>query len=143
MIKPSRKTYIVKSVEYLLTKHNVTTTPIDVEKIIESEGIRIRHTKTSHDVFGAAIIKDGVRLITVKEMDCPQRQRFTLAHELGHMMLHAEQAINIDHKEIKFLRDIDSSRGTEWREVEANFFAASSGETGDRASLVPDVSSTP
>ena len=58
--------------------------------------------------------------------NAPVRQRFTIAHELGHYLLHTQGAeeVHIDRLfEIKF-RDEQSSRGTDLDEQEANFFAA-------------------
>ncbi len=58
------------------------------------------------------------------------RQRFTLAHELGHLVLHSFDDLHYDRKEYGSgfgrvrMRDSESSTGENRDEVEANFFAA-------------------
>ena len=53
------------------------------------------------------------------------RQRFTMAHELGHLLLHKASKLHIDQTDfsIKF-RDEQSSDGSDREEREANAFAA-------------------
>lgn len=51
------------------------------------------------------------------------RQRFTIAHELGHLLLHRYTTPHADGRQIRF-RDEDSSKGSVREEVEANQFAA-------------------
>ena len=50
------------------------------------------------------------------------RQRFTMAHELGHLLLHEDRKMIVDSH--IYRRDEISSMGTEAEEVEANAFAA-------------------
>jgi len=52
------------------------------------------------------------------------RQRFTIAHELGHLLLHADEEFHIDEKRPLARRDDVSSQATDAREIEANQFAA-------------------
>ncbi len=52
------------------------------------------------------------------------RQRFTIAHELGHFFLHrASSTVFVDAAPI-FFRDESSSNGSQREEIEANAFAA-------------------
>jgi Zn-dependent peptidase ImmA (M78 family) len=50
------------------------------------------------------------------------RRRFTIAHELGHVLLLAHDDLHVDGK--LMLRDATSSQGNDRREIEANAFAA-------------------
>jgi Zn-dependent peptidase ImmA (M78 family) len=52
------------------------------------------------------------------------RQHFTTAHELGHLLLHDQEQLHIDHGFRVRLRDDVSSQGTDEAEREANMFAA-------------------
>ena len=55
----------------------------------------------------------------------PVRQRFTIAHEIGHYVLHRKSGdLFIDRHHKVFARDKSSSRGEDEKEVEANAFAA-------------------
>jgi Zn-dependent peptidase ImmA (M78 family) len=53
-----------------------------------------------------------------------QRQRFTVAHEIGHFLLHSTDRVHVDKRyEIK-RRDNKSKEGTDVEEMESNLFAA-------------------
>lgn len=55
------------------------------------------------------------------------RQRFTLAHEIGHFSLHLQdigKEVHVDKKFLAFARDPKSSGGFDPKEIEANSFAA-------------------
>jgi Zn-dependent peptidase ImmA (M78 family) len=55
----------------------------------------------------------------------PVRQRFTIAHEIGHYAMHVKKSMDsplfIDR--LVAFRDDESSAGSDWEEVEANTFA--------------------
>ncbi len=61
---------------------------------------------------------DDKAIIVVNKCSPAKRQRFTLAHELGHYLLHKTPGSAIFH------RDERSSQGTDRVEVDANAFAA-------------------
>jgi Zn-dependent peptidase ImmA (M78 family) len=57
----------------------------------------------------------------------PHRQRFTIAHELGHFLLHKGETVHVDEGRGALainLRDSESSKGEDNEEKEANLFAA-------------------
>lgn len=96
--------------------------PIDVFEIAERLGIRVEPTPLPQNVAGF-IIKEAdeeTPTIYVNEEDGPQRQRFTVAHELGHYIAHREDA------EIAYVdnRDELASSGTDPLERRCNAFAA-------------------
>jgi Zn-dependent peptidase ImmA (M78 family) len=69
--------------------------PVDVEAICKELGISIQrddfkkiNKKFNKHVSGVIYIKDNSKIIFINRDDSPQRQRFTIAHELGHYMLH-------------------------------------------------------
>jgi len=64
-------------------------------------------------------------MIGVNSLHHPNRQRFTIAHELGHIQLHRpliESEIHLDKGSLK--RDALSAQGIDPHEIEANTFAA-------------------
>ena len=72
-------------------------------------------------------IKEGVPIIGVNSLHHPNRQRFTIAHELGHLELHREMItsnIHVDKNFPALMRDTTSATGTEQIEIQANQFAA-------------------
>lgn len=98
--------------------------PIDIEAIVKAHSIAIRRQDLEDSVSGMLVIKDGRTTIGVNENHHPNRQRFTLAHELGHFLLHRSVSnIFIDASTI-FFRDGASSDGSKTQEIDANAFAA-------------------
>ena len=60
----------------------------------------------------------------VKAAHHPKRQRFSIAHELGHYLPHREDGTVFVDRSSVFFRDRASSSGIRCQEVDANAFAA-------------------
>ncbi len=73
------------------------------------------------DVSGFLLRKGGKPIIGVNATQHLNRQRFTIAHELGHFFLHEFDGIHLDKT---FHRNGISSLGVSSQEIEANTFAA-------------------
>ena len=101
---------------------------IDIKKIISAYNIFLVEDKLPSYVSGASMTKDdGTQVIVVhnnKKQSYEKRKRFTMAHELGHLLLKHGNPLDISKNVILF-RDDSTSRGSDWMEVEANYFAAS------------------
>ena len=111
----------------LLAAAKVRSAPVPVERIIRAAGIVLQHAPLADDLSGMAFIKDGVGIIGVNALHHPNRQRFTLAHEFAHHRLHDDilrETVHLDRGFRVLNRDRLASEGTDWREVEANAFAA-------------------
>ena len=109
----------------VLDSAGVTAAPVPVEKIARKLGIQVRYAPFDGDISGMAYIKDGVSLIGVNNLHNPNRQRFTLAHELGHLLLHPrelQRQVHLDKGSLN--RDTLSSQGTDRYERAANAFAS-------------------
>jgi Zn-dependent peptidase ImmA (M78 family) len=77
------------------------------------------------DLSGLLFREEGRTIIGVNTMHPKPRQRFTIAHELGHLELHEGYGIHVDHKfPIMRKRDGRSSQAVDFDEIEANGFAA-------------------
>jgi len=75
------------------------------------------------DISGALLpVSETKWLILVNKNHPPTRQRFSVAHELGHLYLHQYRVAHAD-RTLK-LRDAQSSQGSVLEEIEANHFAA-------------------
>ena len=98
--------------------------PIDICSIIEKLKIHYKEEEFGSSLSGAAMIDGRKKIISVNSEHSDHRKRFTAAHELGHILLHQDQSLSVDIKPITFLRDDIASTGQEWREIEANHFAA-------------------
>lgn len=72
----------------ILVDNQVSKLPVRVSKLCKDLGIDIYlYTPTEQDSDGKSIIIDGRPAILVSELCSVQRQRFTAAHELGHIIL--------------------------------------------------------
>lgn len=104
--------------------------PVDVFAIARRLGVELRMT-TERAAFqgdGCLIVRKGQPYIVIKHDQSRVRQRFTVAHELGHLLLHEVLEMRCDEKlddATLYWRDMRSGPFTKDRkEVEANQFAA-------------------
>lgn len=98
--------------------------PVDVEAVANSLNIHIRRQDLEDNVSGLLVIKKEAVVIGVNSKHHPHRQRFTIAHELGHYELHRTSAhLFVDAAPV-FFRNEESAKGNESQEIEANAFAA-------------------
>lgn len=111
----------------ILNDYKVNELPIPVNEIATKHGLEIKAYDLGEDVSGVLVIKDGLGFIGYNPSESKVRQRFTIAHELGHYELHNKQnesALFIDKQFKVQFRNQDSSTGEMVREREANAFAA-------------------
>lgn len=120
-----RRRKIESLIQELLATHKVTSAPVPVEKIAKARGARIFHQSLENDVSGFLYRNAAQAVIGVNTHHAPSRQNFTTAHELGHLLLHDQEQLHVDHDFRLRLRDDVSSQGTDESEREANCFAAS------------------
>lgn len=114
---------ITNLVKGLIDKHSLSGIPIDLQKLACEYGIHIAYHNLPDDVSGALDLRDtDKKIILVNSNHSKNRQRFTVAHELGHYFLHHTVGVHIDKK--LFFRDATSAQGTNIVEKEANRFAA-------------------
>lgn len=107
----------------LLQDHSIVTAPVPVEDIARRLGIVIARTPFKGSQSGFALRDGDIQVIGVNSATSRRRQRFTIAHELGHLRLHRGKLI-VDHAVRVNWRDDRSSLGTDDQEIEANTFAA-------------------
>ncbi len=115
---------IKSKVKELLQKCGTTQAPIEVENVASVLGIAVSRTPTEDDISGFLLRNpDGSAVIGINALHHPNRQRFTIAHEIGHFELHKHDQVHVDRSIIK-LRNSASSKGEDPEEIEANGFAA-------------------
>lgn len=94
--------------------------PVQPKAIADALGVRVvKAPPTTTGLSGAFLITHGKPVILYNGGDGTVRQRFTIAHELGHFLLHSTAEENA-----VLFRDDRSSKGTSIREIQANSFAA-------------------
>jgi Zn-dependent peptidase ImmA (M78 family) len=114
----------------VLKDYGVKAAPVPVEKIAKSLGAELRYSPLDDELSGMVYIKDGADIIGVNSLHHINRQRFTIAHEIGHLTLHREHMSSAVHVDKIFQRGILATLGSDQFEIEANRFAA--------ALLIPD-----
>ena len=123
----NRRRAIVQRAQTLLHKYSVEAPPVPVERIAKGEGAQLRFAPLDDELSGMIYVKDGTPIIGINSLHHPNRQRFTIAHECGHLMLHKAQITKEVHVDKTFsilARNAESADGTTDIEIEANLFAA-------------------
>jgi Zn-dependent peptidase ImmA (M78 family) len=113
----------------LLAEQGIKTIPVAVDKIAKALGAQLRYSPLDEELAGMVFVKGGVPIIGVNSLHHPNRQRFTIAHEIAHLRLHRDEitrAVHVDKGfgEPMLKRDAASATGTERLEIDANQFAA-------------------
>ena len=115
----------------ILRDHGLLQIPVDPLKVAKVLGIRVMNAVFSEPRKSGAVTKRADKFtIYVDTNDSPSRKRFTIAHEIGHRLLHM-----CDAQDGEFSDTQDNFRTAEepyddtWglertREWEANTFAA-------------------
>lgn len=126
-MKPLRARYsrIERTVLDLLHEHGITTPAVDVQAVAEACGAAIRFERFNNEVSGLLLRDAATNIIGVEKRQSPTRQRFTIAHELGHLLLHDGEELRVDRQFRMNLRSPASSTAEDVEEIEANAFAAS------------------
>lgn len=108
----------------LLDKYRVGKPPVPVERIARSEGAQVAFEPFEGELSGM-LYRDpnGANVIVVNSLTAKTRQRFTVAHEIGHLLLHA-QTLQVDRPISVRFRDERSSLAVDLDEIAANQFAA-------------------
>lgn len=122
-----RRKLIQKKAEQVLAICKSSKVPVDVEALAQKLGVTVvTDHDTTDDISGFFMLDGGQPIIGVNGQHPETRRRFTIAHELGHFVLHrpSEGVAHVDKSlHVKF-RNADSSSGEYEEEVEANLFAA-------------------
>jgi len=111
----------------ILKESGLGSIPIDVEAVAETLGLQVFVEAYDGSTSGVLISEeDGTRLIGINEGQPKTRQRFTIAHEIGHATMHLldTHSVFVDQPRQVLFRDGRSTLATDRREIEANTFAA-------------------
>jgi Zn-dependent peptidase ImmA (M78 family) len=120
-----RRKHIRNSITRLLTEYGISEPPVDVVRIATGLGLEIQKKRAEEGLSGFLLREGGASpVIAVNCDEHPNRQRFTIAHEIGHFLLHTNPHLHVDRGYMVKLRDTKSSEGTDLEEKEANLFAA-------------------
>jgi Zn-dependent peptidase ImmA (M78 family) len=96
---------------------------VDITALARRHGADVVVEALGSDVAGMLVREQNRVVIGVNGSDPETRQRFTVAHEIGHLLMHRGRPLLVDAVRIN-LRDSRSSMATDGEEIEANSFAA-------------------
>lgn len=120
---------IEAKVRELLEAHNITQPAVPIKKVVKELNINLVSYDfgAENDISGMLVIENGMGTIGYNPNNSKQRQRFTIAHELGHYLLHnhSKSEVFVDKDFIvKYRSDKNYSPAEIKQEQEANAFAA-------------------
>jgi Zn-dependent peptidase ImmA (M78 family) len=118
---------IDRRAEDILRQNELFHVPVDVELVARRLNLRTEAAPLGENVSGLLVVEKGHGVIGYNVTQALVRQRFTIAHEIGHFVLHVSDnpsALFIDTHYIVYRRDAQSSTGEDRHEREANRFAA-------------------
>lgn len=110
----------------LLAEYGAIRIPVPVESLAQHAQTVITYEPFEPDVSGLLYQEAGqIPIIGVNSATSANRQRFTIAHELGHLRCgHDGQTLILDRTVQVNWRDRTSSAATDQQEIDANAFAA-------------------
>jgi len=111
----------------LLSNLKINELPIPIKKIVKSLKIELTSYNLGCDISGVCVIENDKARIGFNPLESEVRQRFTIAHELGHYYLKHYKDNNglfVDNVKVMFRRQGATSNEMK-QEREANSFAAS------------------
>jgi Zn-dependent peptidase ImmA (M78 family) len=113
-----------RAVAEVLEACGVSGPPVQVEEVARKLGAGLAFENFGPDISGV-LIRDGqMVVIGVNSAHAKTRQRFTIAHEIGHLRLHQGRPMVVDRAVRVDRRDGTASRGVDSEEIAANRFAA-------------------
>jgi len=119
-----RTKHVKEMAKKVLMECGITEPPVDLKRIVEVKGFVYMEVDTFPDNVSALFIaKDGKNYALVNARHHPNRRRFSLAHELGHIILRHNVE---DLEEVSTMDTPPESRDSiprDAREKEANMFA--------------------
>lgn len=112
--------------EQVLRATEMFRVPVQIDAVAHRLNLTTNAAALREDVSGMLVIENERGAIGYNSTHAPVRQRFTIAHEIAHFLLHLKKnrksQLFIDR--FVFRRDENSSTGKDREEVEANRFGA-------------------
>lgn len=108
----------------LLSASGIDKPAVNVEEITSDLGVELVVEPLEETVSGLLVVRKSRATIVSNQLHPRNRQRFSIAHELGHYVLHRYASNVFVDSTLTFYRDEKSADGVYRQEIEANSFAA-------------------
>ena len=109
--------------EIILELAQTTEPPINPNQVVKSLNIPVFHWDFPDEVSGIFVVEESAASIGVNQNHPNVRQRFTIAHELGHLLFHADDSLVVDFLDTEMAHFSYDDAERE-QETKANQFAA-------------------
>jgi Zn-dependent peptidase ImmA (M78 family) len=113
--------------EKTLRETNTYQIPVPIDLVAARLNLTVAAAELGTNMSGMLVVENERGAVGYNASHAPVRQRFTMAHEIGHFILHLKKnrksQFFIDPY-IAFRRDESSATGNDREEIEANQFAA-------------------
>jgi Zn-dependent peptidase ImmA (M78 family) len=113
----------------LVARFGITTAPVNVHDVAHLLGLTIVSENLGADVSALLVTEAGTSVIGVNKTHPRKRQRFSIAHEIGHHVMRHQfvpgEHVHVDRGSYISERGTRAAAGTDPKEAEANQFAAS------------------
>lgn len=123
MIEPNYK-YAREMAKKILQKHKIEEVPTDLKVICESLGLEYVELDDPDELDGAVLVLNGTRVAMINKAKPFVRARFTLAHELGHILLNHDKRDFYDPEATRELGEDAPENVKPAKEREADAFAS-------------------
>lgn len=113
-----------QAAQRVLDELKIDEAPIPVEEIATKLGAQVSYEpfEGKGDMSGMLVRDKNRAVIGINSSHPLVRQRFSIAHEIGHLRLH-QGNVFVDQT-VRFNRDAKSSLAVDYQEIQANQFAA-------------------
>jgi len=100
--------------------------PVDIEIFAQNLGALVKYAPYEDGELAGMLVRENGKnpMIAVNSAHHPNRRRFTIAHECGHLLLHDREVFIDETLSVTRKRDGVSSLAISTEEIEANQFAA-------------------
>jgi Zn-dependent peptidase ImmA (M78 family) len=113
----------IRLAEETFNQHKLSI-PVDIEGLASKLGLGIWKRDLDDEISGMLVIqKDKQGVIVVNGNDLSTRQRFTIAHEIGHALMHHNSRDYFVDTKVSW-RKSNYHPTDAYQEIEANTFAA-------------------
>lgn len=124
MIEKPRYSHASKIAQKVLKESQIEAPPVDVNKILANLGINLLPYAFPEKVSAVLLKENNMLVVGVNNTHHPNRQRFSIAHEIGHYLLGHYKDVFVDMSEISEGRfDAFDTEHNKVQEQEANYFA--------------------
>jgi Zn-dependent peptidase ImmA (M78 family) len=123
MARRSHRT-IEHRVEEVLRDSGIRSPTVDVRRVARFLGATVKTVSADSEISGMLYRRNDGAVIGINQDHHMHRQRFSIAHEIGHLCLHGKDLYLDRGGPSVYWRDAVSGLGSDDDEIEANHFAA-------------------